>query len=194
MNNSQRHVIDKKFPAILFEQHKDIIQIITVPHKSPLLLQGSIADRLYYVNDGVLRLWHNHDGKDVTLQFFLPGQIVCSFESFYLKAASKFSLETVTNCTLSYILRDDIMRMLETETLVQHFMTEYACNRFIEYNNLFLSRIQLSPEERYRELLTERPELLELVPHHYVASYLGISATSLSRIRKRISEKESEKI
>lgn len=176
-------------------RHPEIFHDIRVPKKSILLAQGEIAERIYGVRDGALRLWHcTTDGRDVTIQFFLSGQMVSSFESFYLGVPSNFSLEAVSDCTLVYATRDDVMRLLEGDDYTQRFLADYACRRLITYTNLFLSRIELSPEERYRLLLAERPELLELVPHHEIASYLGISATSLSRIRRRVAEDAQEKI
>lgn len=174
--------------------HSEIFHTITVPKKTVLLRQGEIADRIYGVNKGALRLWHSTpDGRDITIQFFFNGQIVSSFESFYLNVPSNFSLETISDCALSYARREDIIPLLKNSGYTQHFLTDYACHRLITYINLFLSRIEHSPEDRYRLLLHEHPELLELVPHHYIASYLGISATSLSRIRRRIAEERNEK-
>lgn len=186
------------FPEIVetFEhQHPEIFHDIAVPKKTVLLQQGKIADRIYIIRDGALRLWHStSDGRDITLQFFLSGQIVSSFESFYLNVPSNFSLETLSDCTLSYAAREDILPLLTNDDYYQHILTDYTCHRLIVYINLFLSRIEYSPEDRYLQLLHARPELLEQIPHHYIASYLGISATSLSRIRRRIAEEHNEKI
>lgn len=58
-------------------------------------------------------------------------------------------------------------------------------SRFRAYQQLFLSRIRLTPRQRYEELLRTRPDLLRRIPQHYIASYLGITPVSLSRIRAR---------
>jgi len=57
--------------------------------------------------------------------------------------------------------------------------------RFSIYSHLFLSRIKDTPQERYEDLLQNNPEIIKRVPQHYIASYLGITSVSLSRIRKR---------
>jgi hypothetical protein len=57
--------------------------------------------------------------------------------------------------------------------------------RFRNYSNLFLSRIKDTPRERYEDLILNHPEIIKRVPQHYIASYLGITPTSLSRIRNR---------
>lgn len=194
MDNDNHSTALPEIFEIFKRYHPEIFYTITVPKKTVLLRQGEIADRIYVVNKGALRLWHSTpDGRDITIQFFFNGQIVSSFESFYLHVPSNFSLETICDCSLSYATREDILPLLESSGYTLHFLTDYACHRLITYINLFLSRIEHSPEDRYRLLLHERPELLELVPHHYIASYLGISATSLSRIRRRVTEEHNEK-
>jgi predicted choloylglycine hydrolase len=62
---------------------------------------------------------------------------------------------------------------------------EILFQRFRNYAQLFLSRIKDSPQERYRDLLTNHPEIIKRIPQHYIASYLGITPISLSRIRNR---------
>ena len=65
-------------------------------------------------------------------------------------------------------------------------MINYICERFIDYTNLFLSRIKNSPEQRYIELIKEYPDIINKIPHYYIASYLGITPVSFSRIRNRL--------
>lgn len=179
------HSLYEKFRS----RYADLLHPLACKERTTLLEQGCCADRLYAVESGVLRLWHNTGGKDVTLQFFQAGQLAASFESFYLERPSNFSLEAVTDCTLTYVNRDDFFCLLDADARLQREMCDYICARFIDYTNLFLSRIQRSPEERYRELLASQPELFKTVPQHDIASYLGISAVSLSRIRRRAREK-----
>lgn len=64
-------------------------------------------------------------------------------------------------------------------------MDEVTFKRLVFYQNLFLSRIKDSPQKRYQELIKKHPKIIERVPQHYIASYLGITPVSLSRIRNR---------
>lgn len=66
------------------------------------------------------------------------------------------------------------------------YLTELISQRFVSYTNFFLTRIKDSPEKRYQNLADYEPELLERAPQHYLASYLGITPVSLSRIRNRV--------
>ncbi|MBR5811627.1 MAG: cyclic nucleotide-binding domain-containing protein, partial [Alistipes sp.] len=68
---------------------------LTLSAKTTLLHEGSISTKIYLIESGCIRLWFNNDGKDVTLQFFMQGQVVSSFESFINNQPSRFTLETV---------------------------------------------------------------------------------------------------
>lgn len=139
----------------------------SVPENTTLLYEGEVADKIYFIKKGALRLWNNDDGKDITFQFFFEGQIVASYESFHLGKPSIFTIETIENTDLLVLEK----RKLE---------------HLLAYTEYFLSRIKESPEKRYISLLEKRPELVRRVPDHYIASFLGITPVSLSRIKKRI--------
>ncbi len=160
---------------------------LTIPSNEIILLEGEIATHIYLIEKGCLRLFFNKDGKDITLQFFLENQMVSSFESFYLDTPSLFSIESIEDCYVQAIEKQDFTQLLTKDFKFNRYFTDILANRFVNYNKLFLSRIKDSPEERYIELFKETPTLIERIPHHYIASYLGITSVSLSRIRKRLS-------
>lgn len=161
------------------------LESISVPPKTLLLEEGEVARRLFVVENGCLRLFFNNDGKDVTFQFFFEGNCVASFDSLYTGQPSLFSLESIEPSVLRVIDREDFLRMIETDPGFRKFYEDRLIERFRTYQQLFLSRIKNTPQQRYDELLTEYPHILRRVPQHYIASYLGITPVSLSRIRNR---------
>ena len=98
---------------------------------------------------------------------------------------SLYSIESIEPCVIHVITRKDYQHMLEMSVLVKKQVEDSLFQRLLFYQKLFLSRIKDSPEERYRELLASNPEILKRVPQHYIASFLGITPVSLSRIRNR---------
>lgn len=170
-----------------WEKIKIMFKDVRVPPKTVLLREGEIANCLYFINQGCLRLWFNDDGRDITFQFFFEQQEVSSFESFYNNEPSLFNLETVEFSQLTVIKKDDYQKILSMFPKLKEYSNQFMAERFVYYTRLFLSRIKNSPKERYLELCSEKSQILERVPHHYIASYLGITPVSLSRIRKRIS-------
>lgn len=157
------------------------------PQKTTLLLEGNIASKLYLIQEGIVRMWHNHDGNDITLKFFQKHQLITSFGSFYRQEPSQFSIETLSDTSVLEISKQQLLENI-TQDELNALLVPLLSQAFIKYTDLFLDRIKHKPEERYQQLLQDSPKLLDLVPHHYLASYLGITPVSLSRIRQRQKE------
>lgn len=153
--------------------------------KTILLNEGEISKKAFYIEKGCLRMFFNNDGKDITFQFFFEGEGVSSIESFKTNQPSLFTIETLEPCVIHSISKKDFQSILDTSPIVRQQMEEHNFRRLIYYQKLFLSRIKDNPEKRYRELLENHPEILQRIPQHYIASYLGITSVSLSRIRNR---------
>ena len=158
---------------------------LSIPSKTILLEEGKIADRLYLIHKGCLRLFFYNEGKDITFQFFFEGDFVASFDSLYRRKPSLFSLESIETTEVSTIKSDDFYHLIEQTPSLKQIYEEKLIDRFHVYQQLFLSRIKNTPQQRYEELLKEYPDIIQRVPQHYIASYLGITPVSLSRIRKR---------
>lgn len=152
-----------------------------------LLEQGDMAQRVFLVQHGALRLGHNDaEGRDTTLQFFFEGQLVASFESFYLQKPSMFAITALEDTQVIAVDGQALRAAMDQDVDLMRMFTERICHRFIDYTQYFLNRIEKSPEDRYRDLQVTNPGLIARVPHYELASYLGITPVSLSRIRKRV--------
>jgi len=156
-----------------------------VPAKTVLLREGEVSRKAFYIEEGCIRAWFNNDGKDVTFQFFFEGQGVSSIESFRTNQPSLFTIETIEPCVLRSVSKTDFQTILDQSPIIRQQIEEQTFQRLIFYQKLFLSRIKDNPEKRYRDLLQNSPEILQRVPQHYIASFLGITPVSLSRIRNR---------
>ncbi len=156
-----------------------------IPAKTLLLQEGQISKTAYFIEKGCLRAWFNNHGKDITFQFFFEGEGVSSVESFKTNQPSLFSIESIESCVIQRISKKDFQFILNNSSVLKNEIEEHIFRRLIFYQQLFLSRIKDNPQKRYEELLKERPEILKRVPQHYIASYLGITPVSLSRIRNR---------
>lgn len=153
--------------------------------KRLLLNEGNVADTLYFIKKGCLRLFFNDDGRDITFQFFFDGEMVGSFDSLYTGKPSLFSLETIEPSEVITVRKETLFGMINGNPDLRTMFEQKLAERFRVYQQLFLSRIRLNPQQRYEELMRERPDIIQRVPQHYIASYLGISPVSLSRIRGR---------
>ncbi len=167
------------------ERFRAAAERLSVPARTLLLEEGRVADRLYLIRKGCLRLFFCNDGKEVTFQFFFEGDFVASFDSLHKRQPSLFSLESIEAAELSAIKREDFYALVERVPALRRAWEEKLIERFRVYQLLFLSRIKNTPRQRYEELLKEHPDIVRRVPQHYIASYLGITPVSLSRIRNR---------
>ena len=160
-------------------------EYLSVPSKAILLEEGKVAEKLYLIRKGCLRLFFYNEGKDITFQFFFEGDFVASFDSLYKRTPSLFYLESIEPTELTAIRREDFYNLINNNLSFRLLYEEKLIDRFHAYQQLFLSRIKNTPQQRYEELLKEYPNIIQRVPQHYIESYLGITPVSLSRIRNR---------
>ena len=153
--------------------------------KKILLREGEISGYVYFIKKGCLRLWFNKDGKDITFQFFFEGQGVSSMDSFFSGQPSLFTLESIEHSTVNMISKKNFNKLLQLSPEINDSFQDYIFQRLRNYSRLFLSRIKDTPQERYEDLVNKHPEIIKRIPQHYIASYLGITPISLSRIRNR---------
>lgn len=156
-----------------------------IASRTILLHEGEVARQVHFIRQGCLRMWFNKDGKDITFQFFFEGQGVASIDSLLSKQPSLYTIEAIEPSTIISIDRADLILLQQEYPEMQDGFQQILFARFRNYAQLFLSRIKDTPQERYLELVTDHPEIIKRVPQHYIASYLGITPISLSRIRNR---------
>lgn len=162
----------------------------TIPAKTTLLREGEIARQAYFISEGCMRLWFNNNGKDITFQFFFEGQAVSSIESFRNGKPSRFSIESLEPCTLQILTKKNFDKLMGEVPVFKALVEESIYQRLEHYSSLFLSHIRDTPQQRYHKLLAEYPQVIARIPQHYIASYLGITPVSLSRIRNKEGRKK----
>jgi len=182
-----------KTPDVKFdwEPYRHLFKEIDIPAKTVLLEEGDVSKYGYFIKKGCLRLWFNNKGKDVTFQFFFENEGVSSIESFRTGEPSLFTIESIEPSTILKISKKDFGKIFMENLAYREILNEIIYSRLSFYSKLFMSYIKNTPEERYQDLLKNNPHIIKRVPQHYIASYLGITSVSLSRIRNRTSPKSS---
>lgn len=156
------------------------------PAKCLLVEQGQRAKKLFYIETGGCRGWFTTDaGKDVTINFGFEGSFVASMETLLAGEPSWYNVETLEPTVVYSIDHPEFEELKTRSSYWQAVYVGYIEQRLLYYQHLFIARIKDSPASRYRALLAQHPELIRRVPQHYLASFLGITAVSLSRIRGR---------
>ena len=148
-----------------------------------LVQEGSTHHYGYFLVRGTVRSFYLKDGTEVNTWFAFDGEIVGSFQN-YLGKPSRETLQAIEVSEVIAIDLAGIKAWANTELRVSNFMREV-----IEEYTLFLEEkllaLQMDATERYRYLIEREPEVVQKVSLTYIASYLGISRETLSRIRAK---------
>lgn len=158
---------------------------IEVENKKRLLITGDISDQLFIIEKGSIRLGLEKEKKDITIQFFFENELATSFESFYGASSSKYFLETMEPCTIYCLTKENLDFLHLTEPDISEMSHLIILSRLTSYANKLIEHISQSPEERFINLIENNPSIFMRAPQRHIASYLGITNVSLSRIKAR---------
>jgi CRP-like cAMP-binding protein len=184
-----------KFPLTdeKWMEYTNCFKRLEIPAKTILLEEGEVSKRLFIIEKGIIRVWFNNNGKDLTTQFFFENQSVASIESFMKKLPSPVVIETIEPSVVWWISKNDLDKILEEIKEIPELRDRFInmlFERTFDYMKHFVSFIKDSPTQRYLNLIEERPQITQRVPQHYIASYLGISTVHLSRIKSKLLQKK----
>lgn len=167
----------------------ECIPIKTFKKGEILLREGQISRDSYFVIQGCLRKYYIMSGEEKTTEFYVEDESVASLQSYKNKTPANHYFECVEESRLAVLSYDKeqelFKRVPKYETLCRMSMED----NFGEQQEALAKFIMSSPEERYKNLVDTRPDLLQRIPQYHLASYLGVKPESLSRIRKRIAKK-----
>ena len=174
------------FSAAEKEVLKDAFTFRQVPKRCKLAAEGKVAKELYFIVKGLVRLYYTKNGEEITGYIFKEHLFASSYDSFLRQVPSIQTLETLEDCDLLVIGYARLQQLYDELPHMHIVARKVAEQRFINAQMILSSFILDSPEERYRKFEKQHGDLLLRVPHHIIASYLGITPVSLSRIRKRL--------
>jgi len=163
------------------------LELRNVPKKERLLQQGDICRHVAFVNKGLFRAYKSSDDKEITHYFPIEGFFATDYSSFINRTPSPDTIEALEDCEVLLLSRDDMHKAYSKYHVWERFgrlMAEYL---YIKLEKTINSFQFMTPEERYLNLMAENPGIYERAPQVHIASFLGITPESLSRIRKRIS-------
>lgn len=154
------------------------------------LEEGALCDEYLFLEKGCMRAFaHDTEGNEVTTNFYTQGQIIFEVSSFFNRTKSKENIQALTDCEGWYITYEELNDFFHTLPEFREFGRSILVKGFAALKIRMLSMITETAEERYLQLLKTNPEIFQQAPLKNIASYLGITDTSLSRIRKEITKK-----
>jgi CRP-like cAMP-binding protein len=155
-----------------------------------LLKEGAVCHESHIIEEGIMRSYiFNLEGNDVTTAFYSNKMFASDLLSFFKRMPSKENIQALTDCETWYITYDDMQESFHTIPEFREFGRLNIINQFGILQQRMLSMLQQTAEQRYGDLINSNPEILQHAPLKYIATYLGITDTSLSRIRKEFIKK-----
>ena len=153
-----------------------------------LVKEGAAANFYYFIESGFARSYViDLDGNDITTKFFCATDIVIDWHSYFLKTKCRENIQAIAPCVVWKITFDNFMQLFHIEAFRDVGRTRLV-NNYFELKNYSVSIIADPAKERYLNLLKTKPDIVQNVPLKQIATYLGITDTSLSRIRKEIAD------
>lgn len=182
----------KKNSELSEEEIMEIMSYMVVEEYSKgtiLLRQGDIASKCYFVLKGCIRQYAVVDqGKEITTNFFTEEQAAVIFKSYKQKTPSDYFLCCTENSILIVGEPESEQKLYEKFPKLYKITREMIEHSFGEEQEEIGKFLGMCPEARYKRLIEKRPDIINRVPQHQLASYLGITPESLSRIKKRVSQ------
>lgn len=147
---------------------------------------GSRFGKLSFVKSGFLRIYRQTDTKEVTQWISSPGEFVTDLNSLMFDQTARWNIQALSDCelyTMEYSVYKNIHQHIPSWSEIEKL---FIAKCFMMIEDRVFSFLSMSSEERYEYLNQTKPELLQHIPLQYLASMLGMTPETLSRIRKKI--------
>lgn len=165
---------------------KDHLKLKLLQRKDYLLKAGHICSHICFIQSGLLKCFHIQHNTEVCSWFMKEGDVIISVESFFMQRPSYEAIQAIEDCELHYISYDElqfIYRHFPEFNFIGRVLTEKYYT--LSEQRLYSMRMQRA-SERYQYLLDHFPDLIKRVASKYLASYLGVTEVTLSKIKGKV--------
>jgi CRP-like cAMP-binding protein len=182
----KQHVKLSPDEAAIVEQ---LLEAVSYTKGEIILKEGEISTAFYYLIDGCCRMYYLVDGIEKNTFFYSEGQFVSSYESFVQQIPSKHYIACVEDCTMVRITQEHAAHLLGYSSTFGQLSRILMEEELMVYQKILFSFVAMNAEQRYLAFLQDYPELIQRIPLYHIASYLGVNAETLSRIRRRVTQR-----
>jgi len=165
-----------------------LMRSVSVAKGEMIIHQGHIEKHMYFIEQGLVRAYSDGGEKQITFWFGLPGDYIISAQSFVHGKPGYESMEALEDSVLYEINTAELFALLKDNAELANWSRKLAENELLKLEKMFINRQFKTATQIYVELLEQIPSLPNRVPLKYIASFLGISQVSLSRIRASLAK------
>ncbi len=185
------HIIDflqlnNNLPSDIIALFQSEVQNQTLKKGTQIIETGSRNKNVYFIEEGLTRMYYLKEDKSITHLFSDQHQLFTNIEVIYYDEPSYYNIECLEDCQLNIMNYDRIIELAQTHPILDQITRNLLFESLYRLSNRIRSIQFQSAEDRYKDLLNNYPEILQRTSLGHIASYLGISQSTLSVIRGKI--------
>lgn len=179
------HKIQTVYPLSVETLHlfTSRLELVEFPKGHQLAREGRTGSKLYLIEHGIARAYSMINKKEITFWFGVEGDLAMSYYSYIANKPGYETVELLEDSTLYSIGLEELQQLFNTNIEMANWGRKFAEIELVKTEQIFMSRQSLSATVRYQQLLEQNPQLIRRVQLGYIASYLGVTQVTLSRIR-----------
>ncbi|MCE4564363.1 Crp/Fnr family transcriptional regulator [Maribellus sp. CM-23] len=180
------------YPSILKEEYEEIKAVharVKFSKNDVVIRSGERCNEYYLVEKGLFRSFvFNYSGDEITTDFFIDGDVLIDVSSLFQRIPAMENIQALSDGVLWKIEYPTFQELFHKIEGFREWGRAWMASQLMSSKQRSIGMITLTATERYLNLLREKPQIIKQVPLKHIATYLGITDTSLSRIRKEISK------
>jgi CRP/FNR family transcriptional regulator, anaerobic regulatory protein len=162
------------------------LKMVSLRKGASLLKAGEVCRHLYYLRQGLLRMYYLKEGEEHIRQFFFENGLTTDLMSALTGEPSRLHFDALEDTEV-------VLIPIELMHRFPLFKEKALTDNLFHVSNRMASIFLDSPEEKYRQLLAERPKVIQRIPQYMIAAYIGVTPEGLSRIKRRMHRHKGEK-
>ncbi|BAP30954.1 putative transcriptional regulator, Crp/Fnr family [Chryseobacterium sp. StRB126] len=190
--NELKTFLDRLSPLsiVSWEKFSNLFTAKTLKKGQYYIRENQIAKEIGFLNSGILRAFYRSDnGTEYNKHFFLPHCFIGGYASLISKKTNAINQQALTDCELLVANYADIQKLYPSCPDIERISRLLAEQFFIQKEQREIEIVLMDAEKRYKIFQKDFPSLEQFIPQYHIASYLGITPTQLSRIRRKIAQK-----
>ena len=165
------------------EEFSNSSKVLVLKKGETLVREGQYSDKIFFILNGCARAYYLKDGKDISDWFAFENDFISSINSFFLNIPSPHYIELLEDSILLEISRKNVERLSDEYTDFERLNKLLLIKTMLQQQERISSMQFHSAEQKYRNILSIRPDIIQRIPLTHIASYIGITLETLSRIK-----------
>jgi len=165
---------------------KEKLQLKSFKKKEIVLRKNQVCKHVYFINKGIMRSFSLINGKEQTNQFYFENSYCSSYESFLIQSPSPLIIENLTDTEVWALAYKDVQKLYTISPALNTFGRKIAELLYIDFNMRSRSLQIDDAKTRYLNIIKNRPEIIQKIPNYLIASFIGVTPESLSRIKNEV--------